>query len=35
VSWNEYDRGGHYASQDAPDLLVHDIRTFFTAVRSR
>jgi pimeloyl-ACP methyl ester carboxylesterase len=35
VSWNEYDRGGHYASQDAPDLLVHDIREFFTAVRSR
>lgn len=35
VSWNEYDRGGHYASQDAPDLLVNDIREFFTAVRSR
>ena len=35
VSWNEYDRGGHYASQDAPDLLVHDLRKFFTAVRSR
>jgi len=35
VSWNEYDRGGHYAAQDAPDLLVHDLREFFTAVRSR
>ncbi|SDM63861.1 hypothetical protein [Allokutzneria albata] len=34
VSWNEYDRGGHYAAQDAPDLLAHDIREFFTAVRS-
>lgn len=29
VSWNTYDRGGHYAAHDAPDLLVHDIRTFF------
>lgn len=35
VSWHEYDRGGHYASQDAPDLVVRDIREFFTAVRSR
>ncbi|GAA3987732.1 hypothetical protein GCM10022247_02530 [Allokutzneria multivorans] len=34
LSWNEYDRGGHYAAQDAPDLLVHDIREFFTAARS-
>ncbi|TDC32702.1 epoxide hydrolase family protein [Kribbella albertanoniae] len=29
VSWNEYDRGGHWATQDAPDLLVEDIRKFF------
>ncbi|WP_086829323.1 epoxide hydrolase family protein [Allokutzneria sp. NRRL B-24872] len=29
VSWNEYDRGGHWATQDAPDLLVEDIRSFF------
>ena len=29
VSWNEYDRGGHWATQDAPDLLVEDIRAFF------
>jgi pimeloyl-ACP methyl ester carboxylesterase len=29
VSWNEYDRGGHWAAQDAPDLLVDDLRTFF------
>jgi pimeloyl-ACP methyl ester carboxylesterase len=29
VSWNAYDRGGHYAAHQAPDLLVHDIRTFF------
>jgi hypothetical protein len=29
VSWNEYDRGGHWAAHDAPDLLVSDIRQFF------
>ena len=34
VSWNHYDRGGHYAAHDAPDLLVGDIRQFFAALRS-
>jgi epoxide hydrolase len=29
VSWNTYDRGGHYAAWAAPDLLVGDIREFF------
>jgi pimeloyl-ACP methyl ester carboxylesterase len=29
VSWNNYDRGSHWAAHDAPDLLVHDIRQFF------
>jgi pimeloyl-ACP methyl ester carboxylesterase len=29
VSWNFYDRGGHHATQDAPDLLIADIRAFF------
>jgi RNA polymerase sigma factor (sigma-70 family) len=33
VSWNEYDRGGHYAAHDAPDLLVADIRRFFATLR--
>jgi epoxide hydrolase len=31
ASWNNYDRGGHYAAHQAPDLLVHDIRTFFAS----
>jgi pimeloyl-ACP methyl ester carboxylesterase len=35
VSWNHYDRGGHYAAHDAPDLLVSDIRQFFAAARSQ
>ncbi|MFD0688354.1 epoxide hydrolase family protein [Actinomadura fibrosa] len=29
VHWNEYDRGGHWAAHDAPDLLIDDIRAFF------
>jgi len=29
VSWNEYDRGSHWATQDAPDLLIEDLRNFF------
>ncbi len=29
VSWNTYDRGGHYAARQAPDLLVQDMREFF------
>ncbi len=28
VRWTEYDRGGHFASLQAPDLLVSDIRAF-------
>jgi hypothetical protein len=28
-----YDRGGHFSSQNAPDLLVDDIRKFFRQVR--
>src|SRR5690606_36523667 len=29
VSWNSYDRGGHYAAHDAPDLLAADIAGLF------
>ncbi|WP_410582967.1 epoxide hydrolase family protein [Amycolatopsis sp. lyj-108] len=29
VSWQEFDRGSHWATQDAPDLLLGDIRNFF------
>ncbi|MEW9528545.1 epoxide hydrolase family protein [Microbispora sp. NPDC049125] len=34
VSWNTYDRGGHYAARQAPELLVNDIRAFFASVTS-
>jgi pimeloyl-ACP methyl ester carboxylesterase len=30
VSWSEFDRGSHWAAHDAPDLLVGDLRQFFT-----
>jgi pimeloyl-ACP methyl ester carboxylesterase len=33
VTWNEYDRGGHYAAHQVPDLLVGDIREFFRRLR--
>ncbi|MFD5090491.1 epoxide hydrolase family protein [Amycolatopsis thailandensis] len=29
VSWQEFDRGSHWATQDAPDLLLGDLRDFF------
>ena len=33
VSWSEFDRGGHWAAHDAPDLLTGDIRQFFRGMR--
>jgi pimeloyl-ACP methyl ester carboxylesterase len=33
VHWSEFDRGGHFAALEAPDLLVDDIRAFFRLVR--
>lgn len=31
--WTEFDRGGHFASVQAPGLLVSDIREFFRTCR--
>jgi pimeloyl-ACP methyl ester carboxylesterase len=33
VHWSEFDRGGHFAALQAPDLLVDDVRAFFRRVR--
>ena len=33
VHWSEFDRGGHYAAHEAPDLLVEDVRAFFRGLR--
>ena len=29
VHWSEFERGGHYAALEVPDLVVGDLRTFF------
>ena len=34
VHWSEFDRGGHFAALEAPDLLVGDIRQFFRGLRA-
>jgi hypothetical protein len=28
VRWTEYDRGGHFASLQAPNRLIEDVRAF-------
>jgi pimeloyl-ACP methyl ester carboxylesterase len=33
VHWSEFDRGGHHAAMEEPDLLVEDVRAFFRLVR--
>jgi epoxide hydrolase len=32
-SWTEYDRGGHFAALEEPDLFVAELRTFFRQFR--
>jgi epoxide hydrolase len=34
VQWTEYDRGGHFAAMEVPDLLIADIQTFFRRLRA-
>jgi pimeloyl-ACP methyl ester carboxylesterase len=31
--WTEFDRGGHFAALEAPDLFVDDVRAFFATLR--
>ena len=33
VHWTEFDRGGHFAAMEEPDLLIADVRQFFRQVR--
>ncbi len=33
VHWSEFDRGGHFAAMEAPDLLIGDVRAFFRRFR--
>ena len=34
VHWSEFDRGGHYAALEVPELVVEDLRVFFGQARS-
>jgi pimeloyl-ACP methyl ester carboxylesterase len=34
VRWTEFDRGGHFAAMEQPELLVGDIRAFFRTLRA-
>jgi microsomal epoxide hydrolase len=33
VHWSEFDRGGHFAALEEPDLLTDDVRSFFRGLR--
>jgi pimeloyl-ACP methyl ester carboxylesterase len=33
VYWSEFDRGGHFAAMEEPDLMVADLRDFFRRFR--
>jgi pimeloyl-ACP methyl ester carboxylesterase len=33
VHWSDFERGGHFAALEAPDLLVEDVRAFFGTLR--
>jgi pimeloyl-ACP methyl ester carboxylesterase len=33
VHWSTFDRGGHFAAMEVPDLLVGDIREFYSKLR--
>jgi pimeloyl-ACP methyl ester carboxylesterase len=33
VHWSRFDRGGHFAAMEEPDLFVEDVRTFFRLFR--
>ena len=29
VHWSEFERGGHFAAMEVPDLFIGDVRKFF------
>jgi pimeloyl-ACP methyl ester carboxylesterase len=31
--WERFDKGGHFAAMEQPDVLVREIREFFRSVR--
>jgi len=35
ANWTEFDRGGHFAALEVPDLLAEDVRSFFARLDRR
>ncbi|EST19881.1 epoxide hydrolase family protein [Streptomyces roseochromogenus] len=35
VRWTEFERGGHFAALEEPDLLIGDVRAFFRQLREK
>jgi len=33
IHWSDFERGGHFAAMEAPDLFVMDVRAFFRRLR--
>lgn len=33
VHWSEFDRGGHFAAMEVPELFIGDVREFFRSLR--
>jgi epoxide hydrolase len=33
--WTEFDRGGHFAATEVPDLLAADVTAFFESLRPK
>jgi epoxide hydrolase len=33
VHWSRFEKGGHFAALEVPEIVVDNIRTFFTALR--
>ena len=31
--WSEFERGGHFAAMEVPELLVEDVRAYFRRFR--
>ncbi len=30
--WSEFERGGHFAAMEVPELLAEDVRSFFVSL---
>jgi pimeloyl-ACP methyl ester carboxylesterase len=35
VHWSDFDKGGHFAAMEVPELLTADVRDFFRGLRDK